>query len=285
MSESDGTPAGVCYRHPGRQSWILCQRCGRTICPECQTQAAVGVQCPDCVREGRAATSRPVGARISGALRPTAGAPIVTFSLIGVTVLVYLLQLVTGGLVTRFGVLVPALVPTEPWRMLTSVFLHAPLTNGLFAILHIAFNMYILLLLGRSLEPMLGRARFLALYLIAGFAGSVGVVWLSGPLSGALGASGAVFGLFGAFFVLLRHIGRSATQIVVIVALNFALGFFIGGISWQAHLGGLLGGALVAFVYTRTRGPRRRGRQIALLVGVVGLLVVLTAIRLALLFG
>lgn len=281
----DTTPAGVCYRHPGRESWVLCQRCGRTICPGCQTQAAVGVHCPDCVAEARAAAKRPLTTRAARSLRARPGVPLVTYSLVAVTVAVYLVQLVTAGLVTQAGVLVPALVPREPWRMLTSVFLHAPLANGMFAILHIAFNMYILLLLGRTLEPSLGRIRFLALYLIAGFAGSVGVLWLSGPLSGALGASGAVFGLFGAYFVILRHIGRSATQIVVIVVLNFALGFFVGGISWQAHLGGLLGGALVALVYTRTRGARRRTAQIGLVATVVLGLVVLTAIRLAIIFG
>lgn len=279
MSQADATRAGACYRHPDRQSWVLCQRCSRTICPECQTQAAVGVQCPECVREGRSASRPSPTNRMRSLLRPRGGAPVVTYSLVGVTVAAYLLQFLTGGALTAAWAYMPALTVVEPWRMITSVFLHAPFTGSLFALLHILFNMYILLLLGRVLEPSLGRVRFLALYLIAGFAGSVGVLWLGNPVGWVLGASGAVFGLFGAYFVVLRHLGRNATQILVVVGINFALGFFIGGISWQAHLGGLVGGALVALVYTRTRARRQRGLQVGLTLGVVALLVAIAALR------
>lgn len=279
MSGAETTPAGVCYRHPDRESWVLCQRCGRTICPRCQTQAAVGVQCPDCVREGRAATRPSPGRRVRSVLRPRRGAPVVTYSLIGATVFVYLLQLVTGGALTRAWLYIPILTVAEPWRMVTSVFLHAPLTGSLFALLHILFNMYILMILGSTLEPVLGRARFLALYLISGFAGSVGVLWLASPLGGVLGASGAVFGLFGAYFIVLRSLGRNGTQILVIVGLNFVLGFFIGSVSWQAHLGGLVVGALIGLIFTRTRGRQRRGLQAALLSAVVVGLIALSALR------
>jgi membrane associated rhomboid family serine protease len=255
-----------CYRHPDRQSYILCQRCGRTICPECQTQAPVGVICPECMREQRASAPRTKPAtltRMRWAARQ--GAPVVTYSLIGITVFVFVLQWIPGLGVTNamfFSPIFMTEVLFEPWRALTSVFLHS---TGL--IFHILLNMYTLWIFGRLLEPMLGRIRFLALYLISGVAGSVGVVVFAAPDTQVLGASGAIFGLMGAFVVIQRRLGGNMTQLYILLAINLAIGFIPGvNISWQAHLGGLIGGALVGLVYLETRKPSRRPLQTGLLI-------------------
>jgi membrane associated rhomboid family serine protease len=277
------TPAGVCYRHPKRESWVLCQRCGRTICPACQTQAAVGVQCPECVREGHASIPRR-RRNLLRAFAPSGSKPVVTYALIGVTLFVYLLQYLTRGAVTGFGVYVPILTEVQPWRLVTSVFLHAEFP------LHIAFNMLTLYLVGQGLEPILGRVRFLALYLISGFAGSVGVLVLADPRTAVIGASGAVFGLFGAYLIIGRRLGANVTTLVVIVAANLLVGFFFfSNVSWQAHVGGLAGGALVALVYVATRHRRQRWLQVgltaALVLALVAVTVVAYQLRIAPFFG
>lgn len=270
-----------CYRHPDRQSFVLCQRCLRTICPECQTPAAVGVICPECLRDQQKAQSpaqrkaerrwsRPRG--MSG----SAGRPIVTYTLIGITAFVFLLQLIPGfGSVVTGALLFapPYLYPAwfgvfEPWRTLTVLFVHDPTS-----IWHVALNMLALWMLGRSLEPLLGRGRFLALYLLSGLGGSVAVV-LFGFSTSVVGASGAIYGLFGALLIIGRHIGANIRGIILVLGINLVITFlplFTGGrvvVSWQAHVGGLLVGLLVAFIFTRTRAVRQRGLQIGLLVGV-----------------
>ena len=251
----------VCPRHPDRESYVRCQRCGRPTCPECQRPAAVGIQCVDCVREG-AKTIRQTRTVFGGAA--TDGRPLVTMTIIGICAVVYLLQMAVPGL-TRQISFVPALGDTEPWRFLTSGFAHGGL-------LHIAFNMYALWIMGQYLEPLMGRARFAALYLLSALGGSVGYLLLAAPptplqgaigqcgawCTGAVGASGAVFGLFGAFLVLQRRLGRSAAGMYVIIGINAVLGFVIPGIAWQAHLGGLITGAVgaAAIGYLgRSRGP------------------------------
>lgn len=270
MSNAPTNSANYCYRHPNRQSFVLCQRCGRTICPDCQTQAAVGVHCPECVKEARASMPRRAPSVVT-AFRSSSSQPVLTYSLIAITVLVYVLQNIPGSPVTALGVYRPVLTVVEPWTMITAVFLHA-------SILHILFNMYSLFIFGPILERLLGRARFLSLYLVAGFGGSVAVLLLS-PGGGVLGASGAIFGLMGAFFVIQRRLGGNNIQILIVIAINLAMGFFISGISWQAHVGGLVAGCLVALVYLRTRLPAQRNLQILLVVGIVVALIVVTAAR------
>ena len=267
MTDAGAERSNFCYRHPDRQSYIVCQRCGRTICPECQTQAPVGVICPECMREQRASAPRTKPAawtRVRSAA--DRGAPVVTYSLIGITALVYLLQWIPGLGVTNalfFSPVFMTEVIPEPWRALTSVFLHS--TSLIF---HILLNMYTLWIFGRLLEPMLGRARFLALYLISGLAGSIGVVVFAAPNAQVLGASGAIFGLMGAFVVIQRRLGGNMTQLYILLAINLAIGFIPGAnISWQAHLGGLIGGALVGLILLETRPRSRRGLQIGLLIG------------------
>jgi membrane associated rhomboid family serine protease len=275
VSEAGADRTNSCYRHPDRQSYILCQRCGRTICPECQTQAPVGVICPECMREQRATAPRTKPAAWTR-VRSAAGrgAPVVTYSLIGITALVYLLQWIPGLGVTNalfFSPVFMTEVLPEPWRAITSVFLHS---TSLFV--HIILNMYTLWIFGRLLEPMLGRIRFLALYLISGLAGSVGVVVFAAPTTQVLGASGAIFGLMGAFVVIQRRLGGNMTQLYILLAINLAIGFIPGAnISWQAHLGGLIGGAAVGLILLETRNRSRRGLQIGLLIGLTVLLFVI----------
>ncbi|MCK2035054.1 rhomboid family intramembrane serine protease [Microbacterium sp. SSW1-49] len=271
-----------CYRHPDRQSFVLCQRCLRTICPECQTPAPVGVICPECMKEqrkNRTPAQKRAERRWGGGGSVTAvrsGAPVVTYALLAITSFIGLVQLIPGmdgpikeALWFYAPYLYPNLfaVPFEPWRLLTALFVHG-------SFVHLALNMLALWMLGQSLEPMLGRARYLALYLISGLGGSV-MVALIAPGSPTVGASGAIFGLMAALLIIGRHIGANVTGILVILGINFAFGFFAGGISWQAHLGGAIVGALVAFIFTRTKRREQRIWQIVLLAATaVALLVV-----------
>ncbi|PPL19798.1 hypothetical protein GY24_04055 [Microterricola pindariensis] len=262
MTSVPDSAADYCYRHPSRQSYILCQRCGRTICPDCQTVGAVGVTCPECMREQRASAPRTKPAiltRMTGQ-----GAPVVTYSIIGLTLLVFVLQWIPGLGVTNALFFTPIAVSThifEPWRLLTAALVHS---TGF--ILHVALNMYTLWIFGQLLERMLGRGRFLALYLISALAGSAGVVLLSSPTTQVVGASGAIFGLMGAFLVIQRRMGGDARQLLVLLGINLVIGFIPNlNIAWQAHLGGLVGGALVGLIYMETRKRDQKALQIVLL--------------------
>jgi membrane associated rhomboid family serine protease len=272
MTSLPGTAANFCYRHPGRQSFILCQRCGRTICPECQTQAAVGVICPECMREQRQSAPRTKSAARTRLARLGApGQPAVTYSIIGLTLVVFLLQLIPGlGVTDRLLYAGVYSYPGsfEPWRMLTSVFVHS--TGFIF---HVLLNMYTLWIFGQILEGLLGRGRFLALYLLGGLAGSVGVLFLADPFQAVVGASGAIFGLMGAFLVIQRKLGGNATQLLVLVGINLVIGFLPGlSIAWQAHVGGLIGGAIVGLIFVQTRSRTHRVLQLVLLGAVAAVL-------------
>ena len=273
MTNAPSNSANFCYRHPDRQSYILCQRCGRTICPQCQTQAAVGVHCPECVREARATAPRTkpqLLTRLS-----SRDAPLVTWSLIALCVIIWLLQIIPGSPVTNALVYYPPFTAIEPWRMVTSLFVHS---TG--SIVHLGLNMVSLFLFGPMLERAVGRVRFLVLYLLSGVGGSVAVLLLAFGTP-VLGASGAIFGLLGAFFVIQRKFGGNTTGLLIIIGLNLVAGFWPGSnVSWQAHLGGLIVGAAVAFVYLRTRGRQQRTLQIIIVTGVFIALVGVTAVGL-----
>jgi len=176
---------------------------------------------------------------------------------------------IPNGYIFQTFAYAPFLTESEPWRMVTSAFLHS--SN----ILHIAFNMYALWILGNALEPAFGRLRFLSVYLISALAGSVGVLMLSPIDTAVVGASGAVFGLFGALFVVQKKRGGDLRQIVVLLVINAALGFIIPGISWQAHLGGLIAGALctvaIAYAPAKNRNLIQWGGMAAVLLVLVGL--------------
>lgn len=278
--QADAVP--VCPRHPGVVSYVRCQRCERPVCPACQRPAAVGVQCVDCVRQ-QSKGVRSARTVLGG--RAGSSSPVVTRSIIAVCVALYLLQW-RSARVTDDLSFVPYRAVAEPYRFLTSAFLHAPPPM----LLHIALNMYALWMLGPYLEQVLGRLRFAALYLLSALGGSVGFFLLATPsdtdgnwLAGALGASGAVFGLFSAVLVINRRLGRETGGVAGIILINLAFGFWPGlNIAWQAHLGGLVTGALVSLVLAARAGAPsvRRGQvQAAGLLGVAVLLVLLTVVK------
>jgi membrane associated rhomboid family serine protease len=273
--------APVCPRHPDRVAYVRCQRCGRPACPECQRPAAVGVQCVDCVRDAKRSAPR-VRTVFGGSADSAAvnGRPVVTFTIIGICVVSWLLQLVTAGEWTRLLWFWPAGGAAEPWRFLTASFLHST------SPLHILFNMYALWITGQFLEPLLGRVRFGVLCLLSAVGGSVGVLLLAGdPFTSnawgtpVVGASGMVFGLFGAMLPVMRRLGRSMGQVVVLLVINGAIGFVVPGISWQAHLGGLVTGALVAAAYAYAPKDRRAVVAWAVPLAGIALLVVLAVAR------
>ncbi|WP_336644739.1 rhomboid family intramembrane serine protease [Microbacterium sp. USHLN186] len=271
-----------CYRHPDRQSFVLCQRCTRTVCADCQTQAAVGVICPECMkadRRSRTPAQRRAG-RVWGMGAASSSRPVVTFGIIAVTAVVGVLQLLLGPIVDRTLLFAtPYLFPDmfgggftfQPWRLITAMLVHG-------GIMHFLLNMLALWMIGRSLEPLLGRWRFLVLYLIGGLGGSVAMAVLD-PGAATVGASGGIFALMGALLVIGRHIGANIRGILVILAINLGIGFVQTlNIAWQAHIGGAAVGALIGFIFARTRRPQQRTLQIVLLIALAAVLVALALI-------
>lgn len=254
------------------------------MCPDCQRQAAVGVQCVDCVAEASQG-ARPVRTALGGRRRE--GRPVVTFTIIGLCVVSFVLQQVVPGWTARW-LFVPVLVEpsglpvatleVQPWRFLSAAFLHSP--GG---VVHLAVNMLALWMIGPYLEQALGRARFVTLYLLSALGGSVAVVLLADALDawgvGVLGASGAIFGLFGAVLVVMRRLGGDVRGILVVIGLNVVVGFVVSGISWPAHLGGLFTGLALGAAYAYA--PAARRRQVAVLAPVVVAAVLLGAAWLA----
>ncbi|KAA9089263.1 rhomboid family intramembrane serine protease [Microbacterium radiodurans] len=289
--ETSRNPDNFCYRHPDRQSFVLCQRCLRTICPECQTQMPVGVICPECLRDQQKASGAPRprrAPRILRAVRSGDSRPLVTYAIIALTAFVFVVTLIPGvGIVVQqsLAMYAPYLYPEftgtfQPWRLFTVLLVH----SGFW---HLGLNMLALWMLGSSLEPMLGRLRFLWLYLLSGLGGSVAVALL-GFGTPVVGASGAIFGLFGALLVIGRHIGANITGIAVVLGINLVISFLplITGasgfqVSWQAHIGGLIVGALVGTIYARTRAIRKKRLQVGLLVGTTVVLVALLGVPMA----
>lgn len=204
------------------------------------------MHCVDCVREASKSV-RPRTTVFGAKVRPGAR-PVVTITMIALCVLVFLIDMVDSSLRQAFT-FSPALGRIEPWRMLTTAFLHAP---GSFGIVHLGFNMVALWFTGPFLEQALGRIRFLALYLVSALGGSVAVLLLT-PLElwnrGAVGASGAVFGLFGAVAVVMLRLKMRNSSIFSVIGMNLVITFLVPNISWQAHLGGLLTGAAIAAVF------------------------------------
>lgn len=250
--QAGGDPAPpTCPRHPDRVSYVRCQRCGRPVCPECQRPAPVGVQCVDCVEAAR--RTAPVYRTVLGG-RARRGGPVVTTSIIAVCVAIFLLSRIFPA-VTSALIFAPVIGSLQPYRFLTTAFLHA-------GFLHIAFNMYALWIVGGYLERMLGRWRYLALFLVSAIGGSVAVLLLADPtttawLTPVVGASGAVFGAFAAILMVLRRTGRDASQILVLIGINLVLGFVVAGISWQAHIGSLVTGLALGRLYAYAPPQRR----------------------------
>lgn len=269
------SPAPTCYRHPNRETYVSCVRCGRPACPDCLRSAAVGQQCVDCVREGNRGTrvgTAPFGGKV-------ANRPVVTYTLIALNVLAYLVELAKTNLMINDGALVGKFSPTigvadgQWYRLITSAFLHEPPGDGI-GLLHIVFNMWALFVVGPSLERLLGRSRFLTVYLVSALGGSVLFYVLAAPNAVAFGASGAIFGLFGAWFVLARRLRLDARMIVGLIVVNLVISFAVAGIAWQAHIGGLVAGAALtaAFAYAP-----RQNRTLVQVGATVAILVVLAA--------
>jgi membrane associated rhomboid family serine protease len=282
----------ACYRHPARVTYVRCARCERPICPECMHEASVGHQCPECVAQGRR-DRRPAQTTFGGRATDRA---YVTTTLVVVNCLVALLAAISagpsalfgggmGGLMGadtplhRAGALVGFWVADgEYYRLVSSMFLH-------YGLLHLAMNMWALWVLGRLLETTLGPMRFLALYALSGLGGSVAVYLFGSPSTATAGASGAIFGLFAALFVILRRMGRDASSVVPILLINLVITFTVPGISIAGHLGGLVTGAAVAagmaYAPARYRPQVQAGTCIAILLVCAVATVARTAIILA----
>jgi len=238
--------------------------------------ASVGFQCPECVRAGNKDV-RAARTIFGGQVSDDPGW--VSKVLIGVTVLVFVLQQVSDEVTRRFYDVGLAIDPVtfepvgvadgEYYRLLTSAFLHS-------GVLHLLLNMYALFLFGPALEAAFGRWRFAALYLVSALGGSAASYAFSAPNQPSLGASGAVFGLLGAYFVVSRRLRRDTTPLLVLLAVNLAFGFLVPRIDWKAHVGGLVVGGLVALALAYTpRGPRRTLLHV---LGILGLLAVVAAV-------
>ncbi|RAX19103.1 MULTISPECIES: rhomboid family intramembrane serine protease [Actinomyces] len=265
----------VCPRHPDRVAYVRCQRCGRPACPECQVPSAVGIHCVDCAR--RSSSGRR-GVRTALGGRPVADA-LVAKLLVGACVIVYVGQLVYPAITGWFD-FVPALAATQPWRFLSTALLHGSLA-------HLGLNMWALWVLGNTLEPLLGRWRFICLTALSALGGSTAIYWLASPsstswISGTVGASGAIFGLFAAVFVIQRRFGRDTSTIVGLLVINVLISVLGTNISWQGHLGGFLTGLLLAAIYAWAPRERRTAVGVWGTVGVAVLLVALAAARILL---
>jgi membrane associated rhomboid family serine protease len=278
----------TCYRHPGRETWVSCVRCGRHACPDCLREAAVGQQCVDCVRGGGAPgqDGRPArAARTVFGGRPS-GSATVTWTLMALNILLYLVELAHTSLASDWWMLGYAQYPDgsmhgvaagEWYRLITSAFLPG---TGSLGILDIAFNMWALYIVGPGLEQMLGRVRFLAVYLLSAVGGSVLFYYLAPQNLPALGASGAIFGLFGAWFVASRRLRLDSRGIVLLIVLNLGLSVvYRSTIAWQDHVGGLIVGAVVMAAYAYAPRKNRVAIQVAATVAVVVLLAVAVMIR------
>lgn len=239
MSSAAETSTQTCYRHPTRETGVTCSSCGRPICPDCMTPTPVGMRCPECSRQRTQVRT----------LRSAGGEPRLTVGIIVVCVIAFLgtgsFGPGGGGGSRLFGDLAlfgPAVADGEVWRLVTSGFLHA-------GIIHIAFNMYLLWVLGNMLEPALGTPRFGALYATALLWGSFGALLVE-PNALTVGASGAIFGLMGAAAIDLRARGYNVlqTDIGLLILFNLGLSFVLSNVSIGGHVGGLVGGALAGLV-------------------------------------
>ena len=272
MNSSTEQAPPVCPRHPDTVAYVRCQRCDRPTCPACQVPSTVGVHCVDCARQSQAgrrqARTLLGGTVVSGS--------VVTKVLIGLCVAAYAIQILVPALDFQLA-FVPELAASEPWRFLTTAFLHANY-------MHLGFNMWALWVLGDALEPVLGCWRFTAIYLLSALGGSTAIYWLSWPgtdswITMTVGASGAVFGLFSTMFVVQRRFGRDTSGIVALLAINAVISFLGANISWQGHLGGLVVGGIVSAIYAWAPRGKRQAVGIAGTVAVAVALVGLDLLR------
>lgn len=229
----------VCYRHPDRATALSCTRCGRYICGDCMRAAAVGQHCVDCSQAGGARVRRRATAPMSRVMSHT---PVVTYGLIALSVLAFVGQLSSHELQAALVLWPPAVADGQVYRLITSAFLH-------YGALHLLLNMWALYVVGPALESRLGRPRYIALYLFSALGGSV-TVYLLAPLTTATaGASGAIFGLFGAALIIGRRLNVDVGWIAALIVMNLVFTFAVPNISWQGHVGGLITGVVIACAY------------------------------------
>jgi membrane associated rhomboid family serine protease len=262
----------VCYRHPGRPTYVSCVRCGRPACPDCLRPAAVGHQCLDCIQGGNRGVRRPTG-MFGGALSSRAR---ITQALVGLNIALYLILLAHPSLASDWWMEGNSVATGQWYRLITSAFLPG---TGSLGILDIAFNMWALLVVGPAMERQLGGARYLAVYLASAIGGSVSYYFLAPAGQPALGASGAIFGLFGAWFVIARRLGLDARGVVFLIVVNLALGFVVPYIAWQAHVGGLVTGAVLTAAYVYAPRRNRGATQLAATIAVLAILALGVIIR------
>ena len=280
MSHPAGPPAApaVCVRHPDRPTGLACSRCGRPACTDCLREASVGYQCVDCVGAGARGVRQ--GTTVAGARTAGRGQPVVTFTLVAINLLVFVVTVVqarsvlgvTSAELFDAGALAPGLVADgEWWRLLTNGFLH-------FGLVHIALNMVALWMLGQQLEPVLGRWRFLALYLISLLGGSAACMLFYPADQGVAGASGAVFGLLGAFLVVLIRMRMPVSLIMPTILINVVISVVVPGIALLAHLGGALAGAAATAAIVYVPRTHRTALQTGLLGGLAVLVIALSVL-------
>ncbi|WP_280400636.1 rhomboid family intramembrane serine protease [Nocardia carnea] len=271
-------PMPVCVRHTDRPTGLACTRCGRPACPECLRPASVGQHCVDCIRADQRGTRKV--REVSGAVAARTATPFVTYVLIALNVVVYAVTSVqarslTGNevesaLFVDWVMFPPAVAGGEWFRVIGSGFLH-------YGLIHLLLNMLALYIVGRDIEIVLGRARYLAVYLISLLGGSAAVMLLAQENLTA-GASGAVYGLFGAITVILVRLRQNPNSMLILIGINVFISFSLPGISLWGHLGGLAAGTLatlgVLFLpeWLRVKSPQRARR-----VGVIALAVVAVA--------
>jgi membrane associated rhomboid family serine protease len=251
----------TCYRHPNRETGVSCSNCGRPICPDCMTPTPVGMRCPECSQQKTQVRN----------LRSMAVEPIATYILLALNVAVFFGAASSVNARDQMVLFGPSVADGEYWRLITSGFLHIE-------IFHVIMNLLALFWLGRMIEPALGHARFVAIYLVSLLTGSLGVLILSWD-SPTLGASGAVYGLLGAAIVMARNrnIGLMQSGLLPILALNLGITFLIPNISIGGHIGGLVGGMVTTFVIEELSQRRRNSLPLAVassvLIGVVAVAV------------
>ncbi|WP_369265510.1 rhomboid family intramembrane serine protease [Streptomyces sp. R35] len=303
MDQAPGSPQGprdqgpqgaqslpTCYRHPDRETGIRCTRCERPICPECMVSASVGFQCPECVRSGSGTGHAPTATQP----RTIAGGTVaadprrVTKILIGINLAVFLVQMSMGDRFThRFDLIGRAYVPIlgsiegvaegQWYRLATAMFLHDAHNY-----IHILFNMLSLWWIGGPLEAALGRARYLTLYFVSGLAGSALSYLLAAPNQPSLGASGAIFGLFGATAVLMRRLNYDLRPVIALLVINLVFTFNPAfNIAWQAHIGGLVAGVVVGYAMVHAPRERRALIQYGVSTLVLAVVLVTTLVRTA----
>lgn len=290
-------PVGVptCYRHSDRETYIRCQRCERPICPDCMRDASVGFQCPDCVAEGQRSV-RQAKTAYGGAISYNPG--VTSAVLIAINVAVWVAIVATGGgssvfadwlSVHLWGICVdgnasfyttqqicdagtsaswvPGLREGAWWQLVSGSFVHIQPW-------HIAMNMIALWQLGPLVERLVGRVRLVVLYLLASASSALAVYWLADEFSGAVGASGAIFGLLAAILVAGWKSGAdlSVFRTTIILAVIISL---VPGVSWQGHLGGFVGGGLAAAILAFA--PRGEHRTLIQAAGLAALAAVVLA--------